>query len=196
MKRFKRGFTLVELLIVIVVIAILAAITVVAFTGIQDKAKNVKLLSALDATGKALKIYAIQNGSYPQPTDIATSGVNYVCAGTGYQATTNFPNASNGQPTCFLLGGSVYAANSPQFNTMLQSVVSSQPNVSDMIASGLPSNYAFRGMIYWNWQPPSSTSPLGTATLSYIIGGKTKQSCGRGTAIFGGAYTECDLFLN
>jgi prepilin-type N-terminal cleavage/methylation domain-containing protein len=34
------GFTIVELLIVIVVIAILAAITVVAYNGIQDRARN------------------------------------------------------------------------------------------------------------------------------------------------------------
>ena len=34
----KQGFTIVELLIVIVVIAILAAITIVAYTGIQNRA--------------------------------------------------------------------------------------------------------------------------------------------------------------
>ena len=36
----QKGFTIVELLIVIVVIAILAAITIVAFNGIQQRAKN------------------------------------------------------------------------------------------------------------------------------------------------------------
>ena len=36
----QRGFTIVELLIVIVVIGILAAITVVAFNGVQRKARD------------------------------------------------------------------------------------------------------------------------------------------------------------
>ena len=39
MKTSKQGFTIVELLIVIVVIAILAAITIVAYNGIQNRAK-------------------------------------------------------------------------------------------------------------------------------------------------------------
>ena len=36
----QRGFTIVELLIVVVVIAILAAITIVAYNGIQDRTKQ------------------------------------------------------------------------------------------------------------------------------------------------------------
>ena len=43
----QRGFTIVELLIVIVVIGILAAITVVAYTGIQQRARVAVLMSDL-----------------------------------------------------------------------------------------------------------------------------------------------------
>ena len=39
MKKTKSGFTIVELLIVIVVIGILAAITIVAYNGIQSRAR-------------------------------------------------------------------------------------------------------------------------------------------------------------
>ena len=42
---YSKGFTIVELLIVIVIIGILAAITIVAYTGIQNRAKQAKMNS-------------------------------------------------------------------------------------------------------------------------------------------------------
>lgn len=59
------GFTIVELLIVIVVIAILAVITIVAYNGIQTRAENAKTISAVQAYKKALLQYATEKGSYP-----------------------------------------------------------------------------------------------------------------------------------
>ena len=45
--RMKSGFTIVELLIVVVVIAILATITIVAYNGIQNQAKDSALRTSL-----------------------------------------------------------------------------------------------------------------------------------------------------
>ena len=59
------GFTIVELLIVIVVIAILAAITIVAFNGIQSRSRNAKTVSAVSAWAKAMQLYKTENGGYP-----------------------------------------------------------------------------------------------------------------------------------
>jgi general secretion pathway protein G len=59
------GFTIVELLIVIVVIGILAAITIVAYTGMQDRAKFSLMQSDLKSITKALELYKVDNGSYP-----------------------------------------------------------------------------------------------------------------------------------
>ena len=56
----KTGFTIVELLIVIVVIAILASITVVAYTGIQSQAKDAIRKNDLSTISKVLNVYAAQ----------------------------------------------------------------------------------------------------------------------------------------
>ena len=60
-----RGFTIVELLIVIVIIGIIAAIVIIAYGGIQDRANNQQTESAITAYKKALIQYATDNGSYP-----------------------------------------------------------------------------------------------------------------------------------
>ncbi|HEU0266825.1 MAG TPA: type II secretion system protein [Candidatus Saccharimonadaceae bacterium] len=60
------GFTLVELLIVIVVIGILAAITLVAYNGVQQKAHTASAQSAASEVVKKASIYATENnGSFP-----------------------------------------------------------------------------------------------------------------------------------
>jgi len=63
--RKDRGFTIVELLIVIVVIAILAAITVVAYNGIQARGRDSARKNDLVFIKKALELYYIDNGRYP-----------------------------------------------------------------------------------------------------------------------------------
>lgn len=59
------GFTIVELLIVIVVIGILASITILAYNGIQKRAIDTRRVSAIDAVEKALHIYKAQHGTFP-----------------------------------------------------------------------------------------------------------------------------------
>jgi len=63
------GFTIVELLVVIVVIGILAAISVVAYTGISQKAIASSLQSDLSGSASKLKMYQIDHGSYPTSLD-------------------------------------------------------------------------------------------------------------------------------
>lgn len=59
------GFTIVELLIVIVVIAILAAITIVAYNGITNRAKTSKAQSTAANIGKKMEAYNAEIGNYP-----------------------------------------------------------------------------------------------------------------------------------
>ena len=61
----QKGFTIVELLIVIVVIGILAAITIVAFNGIQNRANNTAAKAAADTVLKKAEAYNSIKSSYP-----------------------------------------------------------------------------------------------------------------------------------
>lgn len=56
------GFTIVELLIVIVVIGILAAITIVAYSGIQDRARATQTNAGLNDILKAVHLARINEG--------------------------------------------------------------------------------------------------------------------------------------
>lgn len=62
MLKTKSGFTLVELLIVIVIIAILAAITIVAYNGIQTRARDSKRKQDVAEIAKLLQLYDVDHG--------------------------------------------------------------------------------------------------------------------------------------
>lgn len=65
LKSNKSGFTIVELLIVIVVIGILAGLVVTTFTGIQQKARNTERQTDIKAIHGQVEAYYAQNGKYP-----------------------------------------------------------------------------------------------------------------------------------
>lgn len=69
MDKTTSGFTIVELLIVIVVVAILAAISVVAYNGVQDRANNSIVMSDLEHAARQIQLFAVDNsGAYSVPT--------------------------------------------------------------------------------------------------------------------------------
>ena len=64
-QRKEQGFTIVELLIVIVVIGILAGLVITTFTGIQQKARNTERQTDIKAIQALLEAYNAQSGYYP-----------------------------------------------------------------------------------------------------------------------------------
>lgn len=84
----QKGFTIVELLIVIVVIAILAAITIVAFNGIQQRARVSTLQSDLSNAAKQMQLAKVDSTDESYPASLpastkASQGVVLQLASTG-----------------------------------------------------------------------------------------------------------------
>lgn len=72
-----KGFTIVELLIVIVVIGILAAIVIVAFNGIQQRANTTGASTAGESLVKKLDAFNAENGTYPVSAGAITLAGTY-----------------------------------------------------------------------------------------------------------------------
>ncbi|MNQ41770.1 Type II secretion system protein G precursor [compost metagenome] len=72
-KQKQPGFTIVELLIVIVVIGILAAITITAYNGIQQRGRDAERTSDVKQLKKALEMFYAEKNYYPSVTDIRSA---------------------------------------------------------------------------------------------------------------------------
>lgn len=70
LKRKQRGFTIVELLIVIVVIGILAAIVITTFVGVQKKGRDADRKADINALYSQIEVYFAQNSRYPELSDL------------------------------------------------------------------------------------------------------------------------------
>lgn len=73
----KKGFTLVELLVVITIIAILASIGLVMYSGVQKSGRIAKRIGDLKAIQTALELYHSRNGSYPATCSTGVGCVNF-----------------------------------------------------------------------------------------------------------------------
>src|SRR6202022_2401016 len=82
MRRSQGGFTLIELMVVILIIGLLATIVVQSLRGATDKAKRVKAEADISEIKTALDRYYLDVGSYPSSEQ-------------GLQALVTAPNAGN-----------------------------------------------------------------------------------------------------
>ena len=192
--RHHRGFTIVELLIVIVVIAILASITIVAYNGIQNRAQNVRMLSAFDAYEKAIRMYALNNngeyppdmfgirdfclGDYPAKNGFDEGVCGYVdLSGTKYNIYQVYGTEDTPENMNDILADYISPINGADFRSIEES--------GDIL--GTYGTIAIRGIIYESAGNSGSwyvlDNPDGTETrykhaIYYVI--NQGESCGRG----------------
>ncbi|HOF79479.1 MAG TPA: prepilin-type N-terminal cleavage/methylation domain-containing protein [bacterium] len=78
--RPKRGFTLVELLVVIAIIALLSTLSVVALNSARSKARDARRLNDLRQISTALAMYHNSKGIYPAiPAEYTSSSITGLC---------------------------------------------------------------------------------------------------------------------
>ena len=154
MKKATSGFTIVELLVVIVIIAILASLSIVAFNGVQQRARDSQRKADFSTIQKVLEVYrGDHDGHYPQ------------CSGT--------PNT----PLVAGTGVSVQAcALSTIKNQLVPDYMSSFP--TPPINTG---SYVYAYGVGYKKDPNSCALISGSATSSsdnYIIGVKLEVDAG------------------
>lgn len=182
MNIIKSGFTIVELLIVIVIIGILASITTVAYAGLQNRADTTKAAASIDAVSKMLEMYRLDHGSWPLSND------KYYCIGTAENYPASAPFAAG---TCsYWAGGEGYfAIVDSNFNNLLRQYSNTLPNGSlNHTIEG--DGYSERGVYYF-----ASTYEPNRAYLTYRVNGD--QPCPRGVKQnWYAGMTACEVVLS
>lgn len=171
----RTGFTIVELLIVIVVIAILAAITIVSYNGITARATETQIVTEAKQAVTLLKAFYAENGHYPAITNSQGS----VCIGEGF---TNYVGDSNGD--CWDTQSSVHRSVDPNFNAELASI-------GRLTSSNKPSIYyrsspdvSFTGPVFVT--PTETSQPISYYGVRYWVAGTV---CPVGTKTWTGTVT-------
>lgn len=164
MKRKPSGFTIVELLIVIVIIGILAALVITVYNGIQQRARNTARIASAKELQKLVNAYIIQEGKYP-PINVRG------CLGTGYTDWNGDgsldcfdENSANANPTHY--------HPSTALNNELQKIAP-PPSVETSDVKGT-NDIRYRGYVYF----PGHTidGQAGRAMFDYFLEG-TNQNC-------------------
>ena len=179
------GFTIVELLIVIVVIGVLATIGIVAFNGVQDRAYDAKRTSAIDTYVKALALYKAQHSTYP-----GEQGTTYCLS-----ATKHYPVLSpllEGQCRGIIIDETerdtpTIILTSDDLNSSLSSVIDTMPDGSYPLKKIRYGSYELNEVAYYNrgLTYTLDSSDRAKASINYIA-----DSAGNNSCPHGGVYGE------
>jgi prepilin-type N-terminal cleavage/methylation domain-containing protein len=141
------GFTIVELLIVIVVIGILAAITIVAYNGVQSRARATTYQTDAASLVKKIEAYGAASASNNYPLTAAGSDAATVTAqttaGASFVTTMNSVNESKLAPNIAIFAVVAYAA-SPVTYAQTLTAVNASSTVDQYFVAWCPTGKGIR----------------------------------------------------
>lgn len=201
-----RGFTIVELLIVIVVIAILATITVVAYRGVTQNARNTTRLDAVGQMQQVIQLALTRNTPKQlwNAMDVDSNGWHRACFGKGYKDING-----DGVGDCAWYGSYPHVSSVSAFDAFVTKLA----EIPDM--SGYPQTKAANGSVvagpYFGSAWVDSADKLVIeytlegegqdckfSPLVYKIGGSTLSMTPNGDPKYtysGGGVTECAIVM-
>lgn len=176
------GFTIIELLIVVVVIGVLASITLVVYTSVVKRTQAAQYLAAQDAWVKFLRVQLVSQGSLPiidtDPVCLGNSAGNFPAnanlpAGRCIQLSSTPPTQADYSQTFIdQLGGKPPAGSLPEVNFSAGSI--------DGSARGLAVNIYYAAPVYqivfYYYMPFSGNCGQGTETATVGIVGACQSS--------------------
>jgi len=166
MKRQSVGFTIVELLIVIVVIAILVAITIVVYNGIQVRTKISQVSSSLTQAKKKLELYKVENNNYPTAGNLADAGI------TNNAVMYQYSSISMGATYCLTATVDTVSYNISSSSSLAEGACMGHTPGSGSLATNLMSSPSFEG-----------SGPGWYSYWSNYVGGFISQATGQGVVI-------------
>lgn len=167
-KHKQHGFTIVELIIVIVVIGILAMITVISYNGSQQHARNVARGAEATHIIELLSTYAAANGTYPIPSWTESLTSTY-CVGKGYPDTNH-----DGLGECTIdFNGTEALTENKAFNDALSTVGS----LSNYPYWKVPGNQTVYGLVILRYENYKFNGSRAHYVLRWVLEGEL-QDCG------------------
>jgi prepilin-type N-terminal cleavage/methylation domain-containing protein len=109
----RRGFTIIELLVVIVVIGILATLSIVGYANLQKQSRDSQRAASAVVVAESLEKYYSQNGEYPNVAGVTASNANTVKQLLGITNINSLiaPNAAPGSTTNVWKSGTASVTN-------------------------------------------------------------------------------------
>ncbi|MGB2686447.1 MAG: prepilin-type N-terminal cleavage/methylation domain-containing protein [Candidatus Saccharimonas aalborgensis] len=157
-----KGFTILELIVVIVVIGTLTTITVVAFNGIQDRAYMSQIYANVSSTAKLMNSYHIFNRTYP-----IVANTNCIGKVSDYPATGGFAAGSCGIDTS---NNSSWGQANDSFMTMLGTMGTVPTGTTPRIATHYGIKY--RGIYFQINDYPKGSAWPDSVFFEFAVPGK------------------------